>query len=294
MGGTSTDVSHYAGEFERAFETRVAGVRMRAPMMSIHTVAAGGGSILGFDGARLRAGPHSAGADPGPACYRRGGPLTVTDANVMLGKIQPAHFPHVFGAAADAPLDRDVVVAVSRPLRSGSPRPPVSSGSPEATAEGFLQIAVGSMANAIKKISVARGYDVTRYTLQCFGGAGGQHACLVADALGIDRIFVHPLAGVLSAYGMGLADQSVIREASVEAPLDESGAAALDSRLDALADEALRALLEQGLPSHGTRGAAARAPALPGQRQRADRRCRAGCRSCVPPSSAPIGSAMAS
>ncbi|MEO7707075.1 MAG: hydantoinase/oxoprolinase family protein, partial [Caldimonas sp.] len=186
MGGTSTDVSHYAGEFERAFETRVAGVRMRAPMMSIHTVAAGGGSILGFDGARLRAGPESAGANPGPACYRRGGPLTVTDANVMVGKIQPAWFPAVFGPDADAPLDREVVVARFTELAAEIARATGSARSPEAVAEGYIDIAVGAMANAVKKISVARGYDVTRYTLQCFGGAGGQHACRVADALGMN------------------------------------------------------------------------------------------------------------
>jgi 5-oxoprolinase (ATP-hydrolysing) len=246
MGGTSTDVSHYAGEFERAFETRVAGVRMRAPMMSIHTVAAGGGSVLAFDGARLRVGPHSAGANPGPASYRRGGPLAVTDANVMLGKIQPAHFPHVFGPGGDEPLDRDTVVAQFQALAArigeatGVPR------EPEAVAEGFLQIAVGAMANAIKKISVARGYDVTRYTLQCFGGAGGQHACAVADALGMTRVFVHPLAGVLSAYGMGLADQSVMRQAAVERPLDGSEAAVAEA-LDALAGQAEAALRGQGL-----------------------------------------------
>jgi 5-oxoprolinase (ATP-hydrolysing) len=187
MGGTSTDVSHFAGEFERAFETQVAGVRMRAPMMSIHTVAAGGGSIIGFDGARLRVGPESAGANPGPACYRRGGPLAVTDANVMLGKIQPAHFPRVFGPAADAPLDREAVVQgfgeLARRITAATGR----STTPESVAAGALQIAVASMANAIKRISVARGYDVTSYTLQCFGGAGGQHACLVADALGMQR-----------------------------------------------------------------------------------------------------------
>ncbi len=248
MGGTSTDVSHYAGEFERAFETRVAGVRMRAPMMSIHTVAAGGGSILHFDGARLRAGPDSAGANPGPACYRRGGPLTVTDANVMLGRIQPEDFPQVFGPQADQPLDREVVVAgfealAARIAEAGGAGVPARS--PEAVAEGFVDIAVGAMANAIKKISVARGYDVTSYTLQCFGGAGGQHACRVADALGMRRVFVHPLAGVLSAYGMGLADQGVMREAAIELPLAEAGAT-VAARLDALTQEAEAALREQG------------------------------------------------
>ncbi len=245
MGGTSTDVSHFAGEFERAFETQVAGVRMRAPMMSIHTVAAGGGSILTFDGARLRAGPHSAGANPGPACYRRGGPLTVTDANVMLGKLQPAYFPKVFGAAGDEALDRDIVVERFSSLAAEIAQASGSERTPEEVAEGFVAIAVGAMAGAIKKISIARGYDVTRYALQCFGGAGGQHACLVADALGMNRVFVHPFAGVLSAYGMGLADQSVMREAAIELPL-ASGLQQAQARLDALAGEARGELLRQG------------------------------------------------
>ena len=247
MGGTSTDVSHYAGEFERAFETQVAGVRMRAPMMSIHTVAAGGGSVLHFDGARLRVGPQSAGANPGPASYRRGGPLATTDANVLLGKLQPAWFPQVFGPAADQPLDRDGVVqkfdALAAEVRSRTGR----AATPESLAEGFLQIAVQNMANAIKRISVARGYDVTQYTLQCFGGAGGQHACAVADALGMRRIFVHPLAGVLSAYGMGLADQIAMREASVELPFDPAGWAAAEARLAELAAAAAGELAEQGV-----------------------------------------------
>ena len=219
MGGTSTDVSHYAGEFEREFETQVAGVRMRAPMMSIHTVAAGGGSILEFDGARFRVGPQSAGANPGPASYRRGGPLAVTDANVMVGKIQPRYFPKVFGPGANEALSYEAVQAKFNELAGKTGR------SAEVVAEGFINIAVQQMANAIKKISVARGYDVTRYTLQCFGGAGGQHACLVADALGMSRVFVHPLAGVLSAYGMGLADQNVIREQAIELPLAATVAA---------------------------------------------------------------------
>ncbi len=232
MGGTSTDVSHYAGAFEREFETQVAGVRMRAPMMSIHTVAAGGGSILGYDGSRFRVGPESAGANPGPASYRRGGPLTVTDANVMLGKIQPAHFPQVFGPAANEPLSAQAARAGFDELAARVGR------SAEDVAEGFIRIAVQQMANAIKKISVARGYDVTRYTLQCFGGAGGQHACLVADALGMGRVFVHPLAGVLSAYGMGLADQNVIREQAVERVLEPQALAAITAQLDALAQAA--------------------------------------------------------
>ncbi|MES2635198.1 MAG: hydantoinase B/oxoprolinase family protein [Pseudomonadota bacterium] len=228
MGGTSTDVSHFAGEFEREFETQVAGVRMRAPMMSIHTVAAGGGSILEFDGSRFRVGPRSAGANPGPASYRRGGPLAVTDANVMVGKIQPRYFPKVFGPGADEALSYEAVQAKFAELAARTGR------SAEMVAEGFIDIAVQQMANAIKKISVARGYDVTRYTLQCFGGAGGQHACLVADALGMTRVFVHPLAGVLSAYGMGLADQNAIREQAIELPLAQSSLALVAQRLDAL------------------------------------------------------------
>ena len=247
MGGTSTDVSHYAGEFERAFETQVAGVRMRAPMMSIHTVAAGGGSILAFDGARLRVGPASAGANPGPTCYRRGGPLAVTDANVMLGKIQPAHFPPVFGPRGDEPLDRDGVVERFAVLAAEVATASGRATTPESLAEGFLQIAVQNMANAIKRISVARGYDVTRYTLQCFGGAGGQHACLVADALGMTRVFVHPLAGVLSAYGMGLADQIAMREASLEKPFDAAGLTAAEALLATLAEAASAELTGQGV-----------------------------------------------
>ncbi|MFG2149396.1 hydantoinase B/oxoprolinase family protein [Streptomyces sp. NPDC048696] len=220
MGGTSTDVSHYAGEFERDFGTQVAGVRMRAPMMNIHTVAAGGGSVLHFDGQRLRVGPDSAGAVPGPACYRRGGPLTVTDANVMLGRVQPAHFPAVFGPAGDQPLDAEVVRE-----RFGALAEEIGGGrTPEEVAAGFLEIAVLNMANAVKKISVQRGHDVTRYALTSFGGAGGQHACAVADALAIDTVLVPPLAGVLSAYGIGLADATAMREQSVEAPLDEAAA----------------------------------------------------------------------
>jgi len=228
MGGTSTDVSHYVGEFEREFETQVAGVRVRAPMMSIHTVAAGGGSVLAFDGARFRVGPDSAGANPGPASYKRGGPLAVTDANVFLGKIQPHYFPKVFGPGADEALGVDVVKEKFEELARQTGR------TPESVAEGFLEIAVQQMANAIKKISVARGYDVTGYALQCFGGAGGQHACLVADALGITRVFVHPLAGVLSAYGMGLADQTVIREKATELALRETSLPAIAEQLKEL------------------------------------------------------------
>jgi len=241
MGGTSTDVSHFAGQFEREFETQVAGVRMRAPMMSIHTVAAGGGSILSFDGARFRVGPQSAGANPGPASYRRGGPLAVTDANVMLGKIVPHWFPKVFGASGQEALSAEVVRSKFSALAEQTGR------SAEDVAEGFVRIAVQQMANAIKKISVARGYDVTRYTLQCFGGAGGQHACLVADALGMTRVLVHPLAGVLSAYGMGLADQSLIREQAVETVLQAEALPQMAAQLQDLAAQARHALASQQL-----------------------------------------------
>jgi 5-oxoprolinase (ATP-hydrolysing) len=244
MGGTSTDVSHYAGEFEREFETQVAGVRMRAPMMSIHTVAAGGGSLLKFDGERFRVGPQSAGANPGPACYRRGGTLAVTDANVMVGKVQPRYFPKLFGPHANEALSFEAAREQFDALAQTTGR------TPEAVAEGFIAIAVQQMANAIKKISVARGYDVTRYTLQCFGGAGGQHACLVADALGMTRVFVHPLAGVLSAYGMGLADQNVIREQAVERSLRSEALADIEQQLENLA-QAARAQLEQQQVSQG-------------------------------------------
>ena len=221
MGGTSTDVAHFHGEYERAFETLVAGVRMRAPMMQIHTVAAGGGSILHFDGSRYRVGPDSAGANPGPACYRRSGALCVTDANVMVGKIRPEFFPRVFGSGADEPLDEEIVREKFEALASEIERETGDNRSPVEVAEGFLMIAVENMAKAIKQISIQRGHDVTEYVLNSFGGAGGQHACLVADALGITRIFVHPFAGVLSAYGMGLADLRVLRERAVEATLDE-------------------------------------------------------------------------
>lgn len=247
MGGTSTDVSHFNGEFEREFETQVAGVRMRAPMMSIHTVAAGGGSVLGFDGARLRVGPESAGANPGPAAYRRGGPLTVTDCNVMLGKIQPDYFPRVFGPQADQALDRVVVEEKFRQLAEKIRIATGQQHTPEALAEGYLEIAIGSMANAIKKISVQRGHDVSQYVLTTFGGAGGQHACGVADALGMMKIFAHPFAGVLSAYGMGLADQTAMRERAIEVVLSDSSKVELDKVLDGLSGEATSILLEQGI-----------------------------------------------
>ncbi len=220
MGGTSTDVTHYAGEYERAFVTEVAGVRLRAPMMRIHTVAAGGGSICSYDGARFKVGPESAGANPGPASYRRGGPLTVTDCNVMVGKIDPAMFPAVFGASGDLPLDAGIVHQKFDALAHALAGVTGRRHAPEDVADGFLKIAVDNMAHAIKHISVERGYDVTEYTLCCFGGAGGQHACAVADALGMTRVFIHPLAGVLSAYGMGLADVRALRQQAVEAILD--------------------------------------------------------------------------
>jgi 5-oxoprolinase (ATP-hydrolysing) len=245
MGGTSTDVSHYAGELEREFETLVAGVRMRAPMMSIHTIAAGGGSILFFDGQRQRVGPDSAGANPGPACYRRGGPLTVTDCNVMLGKIQPDHFPRVFGPHGDEPLDAVIVREKFAALAGEIARATGKEASPEEVAEGFLRIAVANMANAIKFISVQRGHDVTEYTLACFGGAGGQHACLVADELGMKRVYIHPLAGVLSAYGMGLAQVRAMHEKAVERLLDE-GTDLLEEAAAALAAQCRGELEEQG------------------------------------------------
>jgi 5-oxoprolinase (ATP-hydrolysing) len=245
MGGTSTDVSHYAGEFEREYDTHVAGVRVRAPMMRIHTVAAGGGSILKFDGQRYRVGPESAGADPGPVAYGRGGPLTITDANVMLGRIQSAYFPAVFGDDADEPLDAKAVTESFAELADD-----IDDGrGPEEVAAGFLRIAVSNMADAIKRISVQRGHDVTRYTLSTFGGAGGQHACAVADALGMSRVMIHPFAGVLSAYGMGLADVTATRETAVEEVLGEVGRAGLDRHLDPLVADATQELTDQGVAS---------------------------------------------
>lgn len=221
MGGTSTDVTHYAGQFERSFETVVAGVRLRAPMMNIHTVAAGGGSICEFKGGRFRVGPESAGANPGPAAYRRGGPLTVTDCNVMVGKLRPEFFPHIFGSEADQPLDEKTVAQKFEKLAKDIKAETGLSKSPVEVAAGFLEIAVLNMARAIKKISVERGYDISRYAMNCFGGAGGQHACMVADALGMKKILIHPYAGVLSAYGMGLADTRLMDEQAVEKPLND-------------------------------------------------------------------------
>ncbi len=246
MGGTSTDVALYAGRFEHAFETAIAGVRLRAPMMAINTVAAGGGSVLHFDGARLRVGPDSAGADPGPACYRRGGPLTVTDANLCVGKIQPAHFPAIFGPDGDAPLDGAIVAREFAALAGRIGEATGQQRDPRDVAEGFLRIAVANMANAIKQVSVQKGHDATQFALQCFGGAGGQHACLVADELGMTSVFIHPFAGVLSAYGMGLADQTVMREQAVETGFVPDALPELTARADRLAAEAADALRAQG------------------------------------------------
>ncbi|MCZ4290017.1 hydantoinase B/oxoprolinase family protein [Hoeflea alexandrii] len=243
MGGTSTDVAHYDGDYERAFDTEVAGVRIRAPMMRIHTVAAGGGSILHSGEGRFRAGPDSAGANPGPACYRRGGPLTVTDANVMLGKLQPDFFPAIFGPAQDQPLDVDAVRKEFENLARDQP-----GKSAEEIAEGFVTIAVENMANAIKKISVQRGYDVTRYLLNCFGGAGGQHACLVADALGMESILIHPFSGLLSAYGIGLASVFASRQQALIKPLDEDSRTDVKMLIDQLCKGVFEELAMQGVP----------------------------------------------
>ena len=243
MGGTSTDVAHFAGDFERSFETEVAGVRLRAPMMQIHTVAAGGGSVLAFESGRFRVGPDSAGANPGPACYRRGGPLAVTDANVMLGKLLPDFFPAIFGAAQNEKLDAQIVRERFVRLAQDNGL----SRSAEDMADGFVAIAVEHMAEAIKSISVARGHDVTTYALNCFGGAGGQHACLVADALGMRRVLIHPLSSVLSAYGMGLAEQRVFVQESLERRLDTAGLKLLRSRARALALRAQADLIAQGV-----------------------------------------------
>ena len=243
MGGTSTDVAHYDGDYERAFDTEVAGVRIRAPMMRIHTVAAGGGSILHSGEGRFRAGPDSAGANPGPACYRRGGPLTVTDANVMLGKLQPDFFPAIFGPGQDQPLDREAVAKAFEVLASDQP-----GKSAEEIAEGFVTIAVENMANAIKKISVQRGYDVTRYLLNCFGGAGGQHACLVADALGMESILIHPFSGLLSAYGIGLASVFASRQQALIKPLGEESRVDVKMLIDQLCKDVFEELTSQGVP----------------------------------------------
>ncbi|MBW4524671.1 MAG: hydantoinase B/oxoprolinase family protein [Phormidium tanganyikae FI6-MK23] len=237
MGGTSTDVSHFSGQYERTFETEIAGVRLRSPMMAIHTVAAGGGSILQFDGSRYRVGPDSAGADPGPACYRRGGPLTITDCNVMVGKLQAEFFPAVFGQVGNLPLDGAIVQQQFTDLAAEIQAKTGNSRTPEQVAEGFLAIAIDKMATAIKQISIQRGYDVTDYTLCCFGGAGGQHACLIAEALGMSRIFIHPYAGVLSAYGMGLADVRSLKERAIETVLTEPLIPTLEQQFESLAPQ---------------------------------------------------------
>jgi 5-oxoprolinase (ATP-hydrolysing) len=249
MGGTSTDVCHFDGVYERTFESVVAGVRVRAPMMLIHTVAAGGGSILFYDGARFRVGPDSAGANPGPACYRRGGPLTVTDANVMVGKLVPQFFPKIFGPTQDQPLDakavRECFGALAAEIGDGR--------EPAQVADGFIRIAVENMAHAILSISVQRGYDVADYVLNTFGGAGGQHACLVADALGVARVLIHPLSGVLSAYGMGLAELKATRTRAMLRLLDAEGLAAAEALAAPLADDAKAELAGQGVARGGIR-----------------------------------------
>ncbi len=248
MGGTSTDVSLYAGEFERTFDAEIAGVQIRAPMMAINTVAAGGGSILHFDGSRFRVGPDSAGANPGPACYRRGGPLTVTDANVMVGKIQPAHFPAIFGPRGDFPIDAGVVaerfaaLALEVGVAAGEAQATFAPMDPRDVAEGFLRVAVSNMAQAIKQVSLEKGHDTRDFVLQSFGGAAGQHACLVADELGMEKVFIHPYEGVLSAYGMGLADQSVMRLQALERPLAQPALAEIQATAVDLAEKAISSL----------------------------------------------------
>jgi 5-oxoprolinase (ATP-hydrolysing) len=239
MGGTSTDVAHYGGEYERELDSEIAGARMRVPVLAIHTIAAGGGSILTFDGASYRVGPESGGSNPGPACYRRGGELTITDANVLLGKIQPQYFPAVFGQDAHRPLDREIVLTKFTELTQKINTATGNNSTPEQVAAGFMAIAIANMANAIKKISLQRGYDVTRYVLCCFGGAGAQVACLVADNLGMSKILIHPYAGVLSAYGIGLADISTTKVASVEMTLTPEIMADLESLFTSLRDTAI-------------------------------------------------------
>ena len=247
MGGTSTDVSHFSGDYERAFETEVAGIRCCAPMMLIHTVAAGGGSILHFDGSRYRVGPDSAGANPGPTCYRNGGPLTITDCNVMLGKLDPDFFPKVFGPKADQPLDSEIVREKFNDLTKKIENATGKTITPQEVAEGFLSIAIDNMSNAIKKISVQRGHDVSDYTLSCFGGAGAQHACLVADNLGMKQIHLHPFAGVLSAFGIGLADTRTINDMAIEAQLDQQLLTTISLELETLKQRGAEDLLAQGL-----------------------------------------------
>ncbi|AVH69017.1 hydantoinase/oxoprolinase family protein [Nostoc sp. 'Lobaria pulmonaria (5183) cyanobiont'] len=238
MGGTSTDVAHFKGEYERQLDSEIAGARMRVPVLAINTIAAGGGSVLFFDGSSYRVGPKSAGSNPGPACYRRGGPLAVTDANVMLGKIHPQYFPSVFGIDGNLPLDKDIVIQKFTQLTQDIQTATLNHSTPEEVAAGFMAIAVENMANAIKKISLQRGYDVTQYVLCCFGGAGGQVACLIADTLGMKKIFLHPYAGVLSAYGMGLADVRAIREGGVEQPLTQALISQLQQLMEYLENQA--------------------------------------------------------
>ncbi|PMB20197.1 hydantoinase [Fischerella thermalis CCMEE 5198] len=252
MGGTSTDVAHFKGEYERQLESEIAGARMRVPVLAINTIAAGGGSILFFDGSSYRVGPESAGSNPGPACYRRGGPLAVTDANVMLGKIHPRYFPSVFGADGNLPLDKNIVVEKFTQLAQDIQNATGNTRTPEQVAAGFIAIAVENMANAIKKISLQRGYDVTQYVLCCFGGAGGQVACLIADTLGMKKIFLHPYAGVLSAYGMGLADVRAIRESGVERPLTQELIPQLQKLMQVLETQA-RGELDTPLTKGGQR-----------------------------------------
>jgi len=249
MGGTSTDVALYDDAFERALETEIAGVRLRAPMLAINTVAAGGGSILTFDGARLRVGPESAGAHPGPAAYRNGGPLTVTDANILLGKLQPAHFPAIFGPHGNETLDADIVREKFAALAGEVSKASGAVRTAEELAEGFVAIAVANMANAIRQISVQKGHNPADFALTSFGGAGGQHACLVADELGMDTIFIHPLAGVLSAYGMGLADFMQLRERAAEIDFAPAAIAALMRIAGELAEDASAALRAQDVPA---------------------------------------------
>ena len=247
MGGTSTDVSHYAGELERSYESVVGGVRLRAPMLRVHTVAAGGGSICSFEDGRYRVGPRSAGADPGPACYGKGGPLTITDCNLVTGKLRPAFFPRVFGPDGAGPVDEaaalGALAAVAASMRAAGVDPPA----PERLADDFIRVACEAMARAIRQISTQRGHDVSGHVLCCFGGAAGQHACLVADALGMTQVLLHPLAGVLSAYGMGLADVRALRERSIEAPLEEAGSPAVTAALAELEAAAVDEVVRQGV-----------------------------------------------
>ena len=247
MGGTSTDVSHYAGEFERAYETEVAGIRVRSPMMDINTVAAGGGSILHFDGSRLRVGPDSAGANPGPMCYGNNGPLAITDCNVVLGKLRPEFFPAVFGSDGNQPLDITATTQAFSLLAEQITEATGTHQTETSVAQGYLDIAADNMANAIKKISIERGHDVTDYALVCFGGAGGQHACMVADRLGIEHIYVHPHAGVLSAVGIGLADVRQIRDETVEQTLNDENLQRLDPRWQELENNGTQYLQNQGI-----------------------------------------------